>query len=338
MTAAARRRDARRRQLLLLATTAIVVLGTAPIFGHHVAGAGARPAGDLGHLGRLCLVAFHQLLQPVHQLLHLLLLGGLGYAALERARAWLRLRRVLRALPSAAPSPEDAFWAAAAAVGFDPARVLVVPGLPTPAFTAGWLRPRIYVAEVLRHRLSAPELRALLAHEAAHARRYDPLRRSALRFLALTLFWIPALRRLADDMADEAELRADDAAAAQRPLPLATALLAVAGWPASPDGAHAADIIGVVGRGGTLLERRVRRLAGEPAGSAGHVTRRSLVGAMAALALVWASGDVAAHPLPAAPAAARALHCAHTGQLPLLHLICAPNVGALPCPHTTAAQ
>ena len=39
--------------------------------------------------------------------------------------------------------------------------------------------------------------------------RRDPLRLSLMRFLACTLFYIPALRRLADDLTDEAEIEAD---------------------------------------------------------------------------------------------------------------------------------
>src|SRR6185436_14597908 len=69
-------------------------------------------------------------------------------------------------------------------------------GLPTPAFTAGWFRPRIYVAASVVTSLSQAELGAVIAHEAAHVSRRDPLRSSLLRFLADILFYIPALRRL----------------------------------------------------------------------------------------------------------------------------------------------
>lgn len=44
------------------------------------------------------------------------------------------------------------------------------------AFTAGLLRPRIYVSTALLRRVSASELEATLLHELAHARRRDPLR------------------------------------------------------------------------------------------------------------------------------------------------------------------
>ena len=105
----------------------------------------------------------------------------------------------------------------------------VVSGLPTPAFTVGWLRPRVYVDAALAGLLTADELAAVLAHEEAHVARRDPLRLSALRFLACTLFFLPALRRLAADAADEAEIAADDRAAglagAGAPLALASAIV-----------------------------------------------------------------------------------------------------------------
>ena len=108
------------------------------------------------------------------------------------------------------------------------------------------------------------ELNAVLAHEQAHVVRRDPLRLAALRFLACTLFWLPALRRLADDVTDEAEIAADDIAAGDQPLVLASAILRVASWRdlrAGPLGAIGAT--GFTCR--DLLERRIRRLAGEPA-------------------------------------------------------------------------
>ena len=96
----------------------------------------------------------------------------------------------------------------------------------------------------------------------------------------------------------------------------------------------------------SLIERRVRRLAGEPSTVGTHVTRRSLAGAGAVLVAVWMSGLMMAHPLPAETLASGGLlvhhhgalsHCRHPGSFPLNHLFCLgfhsqPN-GA-PCPHT----
>jgi hypothetical protein len=206
----------------------------------------------------------------------------------------------------------------------------------------------VYLARELADFLSPEQLAAVVAHEAAHVRRRDPLRLSALRFLGRTLFWIPALRRLADDMADEAEILADDAGAGEQPLVLASAILALAGWgtPAAESGAVSfppATAVGIIAGYGAgngvrhgaardgatipardaLLERRVRRLAGEAVPVATHVTRRSLAWASAALAAVWASGIIMAHPLPAAvPGHPDAEHCEHHRRSALTHLFC----------------
>ena len=203
--------------------------------------------------------------------------------------------------------------------------------------------------------LDPAQLEAVLAHEAAHVTRRDPLRLSLLRFLACMLFYIPALRRLADDLADEAEIDADDAAVARsEPLVLASAMLALASW-AVPRGVSGAVPSLLAGSAVAfqpfapfqrvdLLERRVRRLAGEPTTVGTHVTRRSLGGAGATLVAVWVSGLMMAHPLRAdGPAAtlpqdhASMSHCRHRGAFALSHLFCLglhSHPSGTPCPHT----
>ena len=320
-------REEAHRRTLLLGIGALLLLSVSPVFGHHFASGleGALQGRD--HIGALCVIALHGLLQPVHVFFHGLVVVGLAYATYDRVAAAFRVRRVLDRLEASVPSADDAFGRAARAAGVDPGRVRVVHGLPNPAFTAGWLKPRIYVAESLRERLAPAELEALLAHEGAHVARRDPLRLSLLRFLALTLFWLPALRRLAEDVADEAEIRADDRAARERPLALASALVALAAW--APHGELA---VGFAQRR-SLLDRRIRRLAGEEPPVASHVTRGSLVGAILALALVGASGAVMAHPLPEDHAAHPTHHCGHPGESLLGHLFCRAGAEGLVCPH-----
>ncbi len=329
-------REEGRRRALLLGISALLLLSVAPVFGHHFAVGLEHGLRGKDHLGALCLIALHELLAPVHWGFHALVVAGLLLATADRARAALRTRRTLAALPGEVPSPADALGTAALAVGLDLRRVRVVDGLPTPAFTAGWWRPRVYVSASLPGRLSGDELEALLAHEEAHLARRDPLRLSALRFVALVLFWIPALRRLADDVADEAEVQADDRAARERPLALASALVALAGWGRldRPPGAG----VGFASPA-ALLERRVRRLAGEEPPPVSHVTRRSLAGALLALVLVWASSAIEVHPMPADHAAHPLDHCGHPGEPSLGHLLCrwdAPP-GRL-CPHALASR
>jgi BlaR1 peptidase M56 len=96
------------------------------------------------------------------------------------------------------------------------------------AFCIGLLRPRIYVSCGALELLRDEERAAVLAHEAHHARRRDPLRLLVARALAEGLFFLPAVRRLPDRYAALAELAADEAAAAGRGgrRALASALLA----------------------------------------------------------------------------------------------------------------
>jgi Zn-dependent protease with chaperone function len=313
--AAASAREQRHRRLLLLAIGALLLLAMSPLFGHHLGRQTDALFAGRDHLGALCLIALHHLAEPVHRLFHILFLAGVAYALWDRVQAWTRVRRTLGLLPTSASAQDGGIAAAARDVGLPNSRVRVLRRLPSPAFTVGWLRPRVYVAAELESALSPDQLRAVLAHEAEHVRRRDPLRLSLLRFVSLTLFWLPALRRLADDFADDAEIVADDAATAGRPLVLASAILALAEWgqPRSSSGGTAFDER-------DLLERRIRRLAGEETPPRSRLTRRSLLAAGAALMLVWASGAAVAHPLP--DGLLHASHCVHPDAAPWTHLTC----------------
>ena len=331
-----------------------VLLALTPVIGRHLLGLAHQPLTGIDHLGALCLVALHQLVAPLHVALHLLVGAGLVYAVWERARVWRRARRALAPLDGHRPVAGDPFWQAAAAAGLSPSRLRIVDGLPTPAFTAGWWAPLVYVARELgegARRLPPDELVAVIAHEHAHVRRRDPLRFSVLRAIASVLFWMPALRALADDVIDEAEVLADDAAArVVDPLTLAGTLVALARWrspvagPGGPgEGPPAEYAVGFLRR--DLLDRRVRRLVGEERAPDSRLTRRSVAGAALALAVVWVAGVADLHELPHDAAArghdvAHATHCHHLRQPVLSHLFCrwsAPGGwitrGGEDCPH-----
>lgn len=325
-------REQRYRRRILLGIAALLVFSTSPVFGHHFpTGAGTLLAGT-DHLWALCLIALHLILEPIHLLFHVLFGAGLAYAVWDRFRAWRSLLRVLGPLRSESPVGGDSFHRAALEAGVQPDRVRIVDGLPSPAFTAGWLRPHIYVARALAERLDAAELIAVLAHEGAHVRRRDPLRLSALRFLSRTLFWVPGLRRLADDLADETEIQADDVASRKRPLALASAILELARW--DHVRAPATARVGFDDR--DLLERRVKRLAGEDAPPRSRITRRVLLTAALALGLAWSSGVIVAHPLPADAPHHHHEHCDGLDQLAIRHLFCRgfpTPAHADECPH-----
>ncbi len=330
------RREQRHRRLVLLALAGLLLLSISPVVGHHLIGAVAWLPASQQHLGVFCLVSLHRLLAPLHETFHVLLYLGLVFALVERGRAARQLALVLAALTVELPRSGAAIAVAAARVGLDLSRVRVVRGLPNPAFTTGWWFPRVYVARDLSTRLTAAELEAVLAHEAAHVRRRDPLRLFLLRSLASLLFWLPALARLVADLADECEIEADDAAARTHALPLASAILRMAGAaPGAPDPA-------VGFQRSDLVARRIRRLAGEDALVGTHVSRRSIAAAAAALLAVWISGVMVLHPLSApGDHASSPSHCPHPGGWAITHLFCRGLLtGQLPsdCPHATATN
>jgi Zn-dependent protease with chaperone function len=152
--------------------------------------------------------------------LFVLVLGSLGLATvLLTARAVVRQlyagRRFERGLDVIGPVPGVA-------------RAQAIDQDEPQAFCIGLLRPRIYVSRAALELLGADERAAVVAHEAHHARRRDPLRLFVVRALAEGLFFLPAVRRLPERCAALAELAADEAASAGRGgrRALASALLA----------------------------------------------------------------------------------------------------------------
>ncbi len=327
------RREQRHRRRVLLSLAVLLLLSISPVLGHHLIRAVPWLSASQQHLGIFCLVALHHLLAPVHTAFHALLYAGVAYTVFDRTRAVRHHAQVMRAVPVDQSPLSGSMREAVSRAGLDAKRVHAVHGLPNPAFTTGWWRPRVYVASGLVERLSEDELTAVLAHEAEHARRRDPLRLFALRSLAGLLFWLPAIRRLVDDLVDETEIAADDAAARAHALPLASAILRLAGAnldaPEPAVGFQRAD----------LMARRIRRLAGEDVSVGTHVSRSAIGAAATALVLAWASGLMVLHPLaaPGDPAA----HCEHRGSWAITHLIC-PGLTAShapgQCPHTSARR
>jgi beta-lactamase regulating signal transducer with metallopeptidase domain len=95
-------------------------------------------------------------------------------------------------------------------VAGQPARVRVLPDTAGAAFTLGLFRPRIYITRGLLDALDSRELQAVVLHEAAHARRRDPLRCWLVRLGASSL-WCPRAPGLARRFAVISELQADEA-------------------------------------------------------------------------------------------------------------------------------
>jgi len=123
------------------------------------------------------------------------------------------------------------------------------------AFCTGAWRPRIHAAQGLGDSLRPDELDAVLLHEAAHARRRDPLRRAMWRAASDLLVPFPIVGWLAERAIEAQELGADRAAIrCLGPEPVAGALLCLA-VDASPATAAAF---------GGCADARVAQLLGEP--------------------------------------------------------------------------
>jgi len=140
------------------------------------------------------------------------------------------------------------------------------------ALCAGGLHPRIYVSTGLLDRLAGDELRAVLIHEASHARRRDPIRRQLRRSLAAVLFFMPVVGSWAQRAAIADELSADrDVLEACGPEPLARALLATsplhAPSAAALDGAASLRVAHLLGAPVVLPVPRLRDWALSAAGA-----------------------------------------------------------------------
>lgn len=334
-TSPAPRRSARTRERLVLGLAVLTLLAFTPVVGHHLAVATALPLQDVHSVGAICLVALHILLAPVHGVFHLLLAAGLLYAIGDRFLAWRRMRAVMSALRRCrAPIPVRLLRAANTAQ-LPPGALECVTGLANPAFAAGLFRPRIYIALELVERLDDLQLQAVVAHEAAHLRRRDPLRLTVLRFFGCVMFWLPALRRIVEDIADQAEFAADDAGSERDPLAMAAALLAVARFSSGKVVPSAANLLTP-----DLLEVRIRRLAGQQLDPPTHVTRRSVTAAVCMLLLAWSSGAVMAHPLPETAPQSALTHgdhsnCRDHAGPAFFHLLCRHYLpGGADCDHS----
>lgn len=238
-----------------------------------------------------------------------LLAGGIGYASIDRLRVWKKLNRLLGYQTTRLPEPDEPIGRMADDLGLRGRLLLLVGIAPNPAFTAGILRPRIYIAEELQQALGAVELRAVLRHEMSHLRRLDPLRFAVLRLIYKTFFWVPLLRVWIEELMEDAELVADDFAAAPDggvdPLDVASALVALGR-------ANEGALTGAVSIGGfRLLDRRVRRLAGVPLQRSSLLPLGSALVSFSALAIFWTLSLIGPAPARALPVMQEGERCPH---------------------------
>jgi bla regulator protein blaR1 len=165
--------------------------------------------------------------------------------------------------------------------------------LPVAAL-AGLIRPRLLLSELLLRALSPAELRAVVAHEKAHASARDNLKRLLLRASPDPLALLPAGSRLRASFEQAAEAAADQAACSDvAPLVLARALLKVAAL--VPPGRRLELGVAALHREGEIAAR-VRALVLSHEGGASDAHERApgarrwpLPVAAGVLAAAWAS-------------------------------------------------
>lgn len=204
----------------------------------------------------------------------------------------LRARRLRRGLgPPMLPSLQVARLAAEVGVR----RLVVVDGPPSDCCVCmGLIWPRVVVSSAVIVGLTPPQLRAVLAHEGAHARRRDPLLIMLARAAGAGLFFVPLARQLGRLALARAELAADAVAvqAAGRPA-LAGALLAVGQVPQSPGAmAHVASE--------GVMDQRIAALRGATQPGMA-VVGRLLAGAMVVLGALTCLMVAWLQPLSSAP-------------------------------------
>jgi uncharacterized membrane protein len=148
-----------------------------------------------------------------------------------------------------------------------------LPAFPLPAFVidsrfpivalVGLFVSRLFVARSVVEACDASELRAVVAHEQAHAGARDNLRRLLIAGAPDAVAWLPAGARMTREWAAMAELAADETAVRHSSvrLHLASALVKVARLATTPPGALPASTLY---RGEPIAER-VHRLLEAPA-------------------------------------------------------------------------
>ena len=303
----------RRHDLALLSVLLVAGFGL-PATVLVVVGATAAWQAVLGLVGALAACYALLTLAATAPTPALIAVALLGVAALRgvwsATRQMLRTRRAVRPLLAlAGPSPRLA--AACELAGVDPAIVLSVTAKAPTSFCCGLLRRRVVVTSALIELLEEQELAAVLAHEAAHARAFDPARMLLTRCASTAFFWLPLVDDLRDRYLVAKELAADRAAVAQvGSRALGSALLKVS----SPAPAGTASF------GDGALNTRVDALLGRPVALPALSTTRLKV----TLSAILAEVGLVAWALHAAPVAHEA-----ASSPAILHMLLSPTVHGL---------
>lgn len=164
-------------------------------------------------LGRNCagvFAIFSRGLEPPH-LLATLLISAAGTAFLvslwRQVKATRRYLRTLHAADEAETSL--ALEQILERLGLTRDRVRVIAAEAPMCFSAGFIRPSIYVSTGTLNLLNRQELTAVMAHERYHLAKKDPARSAILRALSRSLFFLPIMKSLEARHAIAKEVAAD---------------------------------------------------------------------------------------------------------------------------------
>lgn len=162
--------------------------------------------------------------------------------------------------------------------------VYAAAGLASPCLALVHAKPGIYIPEELAE--DAAQLRHILAHETAHARRLDPLWELFRLGLTVLYWWNPLIWLAASCSRQDAELACDEAAldalGESERLAYGRTLIRLAAHQSRPCSAVCAA---PMSSGGRAIRERIRQLA--------HKPRRSKSAAMLAFLLIAVGGAAA---------------------------------------------
>jgi len=164
----------------------------------------------------------------LHWMARILIITGLAHVVVRRVRPLWFFHQRITIRSARAPEPGTDLYRLGVRHGrLSSIRVLPASHGPV-AFTAGLVRPKIYVSGAVLAVLDSHELELLLVHEIEHCRSGDPLRCLFATIVGDFFFWLPAVRRLEEGMMCKIEFGADDAAAKMDRAGLARTILKVA--------------------------------------------------------------------------------------------------------------
>lgn len=115
-------------------------------------------------------------------------------------------------------------------------RIVVIKQKGFLALTTGFIMPRIFISDTLVSQLSRGELQAVLLHEYAHCKSYDPLRLLLIRLIKDSLPFVPVLKKVYHFLQVWMELLADQYVVnrMKTPYDLASAILKCSKFVKSP--------------------------------------------------------------------------------------------------------